>query len=379
MNHDLAAAVAKTTRDQAVHDAREDLWELRRRAVEAGRDRSRRIAKTTRIDPRNGELRYNPAGRLLRDWYFHVYLNTLRRDFGEPAVAIDAQQVETTTHILKGMRNADGLAALKVVALIRDTAVDDAAQAAAGVVYHLAGVAARRAVLHVADDRFGGDELAIRVTRHWYQHCYDDHVFGAVRCRHPLAEVTDAQEHEVARTLSTGEARRIIGTDGVPLITAQGTLLSLQDRALASGLAGLTSPITDMDHHADSDQPLSKRVTRTWADLHEGERAQWLRAADAYRVPASSGWHELPGDTQTRIIRLYLSTHQPDQVARPFVGEVIDAMPSEAAMSMFNHHRALMTSDPTRDNAAADSRTHRYQDDLIRSTDAHHLGIGLST
>lgn len=377
MNRDLATAVAKTTRDQAVHDAREDLWELRRRAVEAGRDRSRKIAKTTRIDTRTGELRYNPAGRLLRDWYFHVYLNTLRRDLGEPAITIDAQQVETNARILKELRNADGLAALKVVALIRDTAVDDAAHAAAGVVDHLAGVAVRRAILHVAEDRFGGDELAIHVTRHWYQHCYGDHVFGAVRCRHPLAEVTDAQEREVARTLRTGEARRLIGTDGVPLVTAQGTMLSAHDRALARGLAGLVSPITDADHHTDTELPLSKRVTRTWSDLDDGERAQWLRAVGANRVPPTTSWHELSGDTQTKIIQLYLATHQPDSVARPFAGEVINEVASEAAMRMFNHCGALEAG-AAGDQNAVDSDMYRG-DDLTMSTEARQQGVGLST
>ena len=341
MNPDLATAAASTTREQAVHDARQDLWELRRRAVEAGRDRSRRIAKTSRIDPRSGELRYNPAGRLLRDWYFHVYLNTLRRDLGEPAVTIDAQQVETTARILKELRDADGLAALRVVALIRDTAVDDAAHAAAGVVDHLAGVAVRRAIRHAPADRFGGDELAIHVTRHWYQHCYDDHVHGAVRSRHPLAEVTDAQEREVATTLSSREARRIIGPDGVPLVTAQGTTFTAQDRALARGLAGLISPITDTDHHADTKQPLGKRVTRTWAQLTDTERGQWLRAADAHHIPASRSWHDLPGETQTKIIRLYLTTHQPHQVTTLFHGEPINADPSHAAMTMFNHQQPL--------------------------------------
>lgn len=377
MNPDLAYVVARTTREQAVHDAREDLWTLRRRAVEAGRDRSREIAKTTRIDTRTGELRYNPAGRLLRDWYFHVYLNTLRRDLGEPAVTIDAQQVETTTRILKGLRNADGLAALKVVALIRDTAVDDAAHAAADVVDHLVGVAARRAILHVTDDRFGGDELAIHVTRHWYQHCYDDHVYGALRCRHPLAEVTDAQDHEVVKTLTTGEPRRIIGEDGVPLITAQGTTLSAHDRALARGFAGLVSPITDTDHHTDTGLPLSKRVTRTWADLDEGERAQWLRAAEAHRIPATTGWHDLPGDIQTKIIRLYLNTHQPERVATPFTGEVINEEPSAAAMRMFNHHREL---DPNSAIQNVDSpQTRHPNDDVLNlSADAQQQGIGLS-
>ena len=89
----VADATVRATREQAAAVARDDLREMSRRAVEAGRDRSRRIIKTSRIDSHTGELRYNPAGRLLRDWYFHIYLNTLRRNLGEPAGTIDAQLI----------------------------------------------------------------------------------------------------------------------------------------------------------------------------------------------------------------------------------------------------------------------------------------------
>lgn len=341
MDGSVAEAVAQQTRQQAVHDARQDLWELRRRAVEAGRDRSRQVIKTSRIDPRTGELRYNPAGRLLRDWYLHVYLNTLRSRLGEPAVTIDAQQVEDTASILRRIRNGDGLIALHVVAAIRDTAIADAAGAAADVVDHLTTVAMRRAIVHAPDDRFGVDELAVHVTRHWYQRCYDDLVHGATRSRHPLAEVNHGQEREVVKTLATGEARRIIGADGVPLVTAHGTAMSRMDRELAAGLAGLTSAITDPHHHTATEQPLSKRVTRTWSELGEVERGQWLRAADAHRIPASSSWDQLTGDTQSKIIRLYLDTHRPDQIAVPFAGARLDGDARDVAAAMFAHRTPL--------------------------------------
>jgi len=303
----VAEAVARSTREQAVADARRDIQELRRRAVEAGRDRSRRIIKTSRIDTRTGEIRYNPAGRLLRDWYLHVYMNTLRANLGEPAVTIDAQQVEDTTARLRRIRPAaDGLNALQATGVVRDVAVDDAAQAAADIVAHLGSVAARRAILHAADDRFDGDQLSVHVSRHWYQRCYDDHLHGVTESRQPLAEVTGAEEHQVALTLESGQPRRLIGADGIPLVTTHATMLTNLDRRLPAGAAGLVSPISDVEHHTEATRVLRERVTRTWGALTPDERKQWLRLAGANPESAGVTWSSLDGSEQTGIIRLYL-------------------------------------------------------------------------
>ena len=346
MDPAVALAVAQLTREQAVLDARNDLWELRYRAVEAGRERSREITKTSRIDPRTGEIRYNPAGRLLRDWYFHVYLNTLRANLGDPAVVVDAQQVEDTAGILRRLRGADGLVALRVVAVIRDTAIDDAAQAASRIVDHLTGVAMRRAILHAPDDRFAGDQLAIHVTRHWYQHCYDDHIHGATRSRHPLAEVTDAQSSEVADALAAGQARLLIGADGLPLVTAHGTIMSQLDRDLATGHAGLVPPISsDSEQGGDLTGTLRQQVTSTWAALGDADRVHWLRAVGVPRPPIHISWDALTGELQTRIIGLYLDTHQSGQIAVPFQAEPIPGDPRQAAMRMFGHRQHLSTAD----------------------------------
>ena len=356
MDASVAELVAQSTREQAVHDARNDLWELRFRAVEAGRDRSREIIKTSRIDRRTGDIRYNPAGRVLRDWYFHVYLNTLRDRLGDPAITIDAQQVENTAALLRRVRRSTGLNALRAVGVVRNTAVDDAAHAAADVVDHLTGVGMRRAVLHAPDGRFDGDQVAIHVTRHWYHHCYDDHIHGATRTRQPLADITDGQEHAVARTLATGEVRRIIGDDGIPLVTAHGTILTQLDRDLAAGLTGLVSPLTSDQQISDPNTILSRRISRTWTDLGDDERALWLSRAGVHHTPAHTGWSNLPGEAQTTVLRLYLDAHRPEQLALPFTGTRIDGDPRTTAMSMFNHQMALDTPEPADDVQADEAR-----------------------
>lgn len=341
----VAEVVARTTREQAVIDARSDLQELRRRAVEAGRERSRKIIKTSRIDTRTGEIRYNPAGRLLRDWYLHVYLNTLRANLGEPAVAIDAQHVEdTTAHLHRIRPDTEALDALRAVGLVRDVALDDAAHAAADIVVHLGSVAGRRAVLHASDDRFDGDQLAVHVTRHWYQRCYDDHVQGVTRSRPPLAEVTGAEEHQVALTLDSGLARRLIATNGMPLITAHSTIATNLDRLLASGATQLVSSISDQEHHTDAAETLRTRITRTWRDLDPHARAMWLRLGGADTASAELPWRSVGSDDQTRIIRLYLDTHRPEQIGVPFSGQPIELEPRLAAMAMFAHRTPLDTS-----------------------------------
>lgn len=340
----VAGVVARSTREEAVTDARRDLQELRQSAVEAGRDRSRKIIKTSRIDTRTGEIRYNPAGRVLRDWYLHVYLNTLRSNLGEPAVAIDAQQIEDTTALLHRIRaGSAGLGALQAVGVVRDAAVYDAAQAAVKVVGHLGAAATRRAVLHAADDRFDGDQLAIHVTRHWYQRCYQDHLFGATRARRPLTEVTNAEEHQVALSLGSGQAVQLIDRTGMPLVTAHGTVATDLDRNLAAGTTGLVPAAINAAHHTDPSQPLSSRVIRTWRDLDLHARAMWLRASGAGQPSAELAWSQIGGDEQTRLISLYLRTHTPAQIGVPFEGQPIDAEPRFSAMTMFGHHKPLDT------------------------------------
>lgn len=338
----IAEVVARTTREQATTDARTDIQELRRRAFEAGRDRSRKIIKTSRIDTRTGEIRYNPAGRVLRDWYLHVYLNTLRSNLGEPAVPIDAQQVEdTTAHLHRIRPETEALHALRAVGVVRDVALDDAAHAAADIVVHLGRVAGRRAVLHARDDRFDGDQLAIHVTRHWYQRCYGDHVQGVTKSRQPLAEVTGAEQHQVSLTLASGQARRLIARNGTPLVTVHGMVATDIDRRLAGGATQLVSPISDQGHHTAAAETLRTRITRTWRDLDPHARAMWLRISGADTAAADLPWRSVGGDEQTRIIRLYLDTHRPGVIGVPFSGQPIELEPRFAAMAMFGHRRPL--------------------------------------
>ncbi len=315
---------------------------MRRRAVEAGRERSRKIIKTSLIDPRTGEIRYNPAGRLLRDWYVHVYLNTLRADLGEPSVPIDAQQVEDTTSLLRRLRpEADSDSTLRAVGVIRNVAIDDAARAAAEIVERLHAVGARRAIEHAPDQRFDADELRVHVVRHWYLRCYVDHLEQATRSQQPLTRVTHGEEAQVALVLETRIPRRLIGEDGVPLVNAHGTVMTEVDRRLIAGESQVVESIADPVHHTDPRENLRTRVTRTWADLDIPAREHWLRIAGVVDPTEIVGWSRLRGETQSRIIQLYLSTHSPSQFDIPLEGPAMLDQPAEAARVIFGHQVRL--------------------------------------
>ena len=270
MDSALAELVTHTIRNEALASARHDLRAIQQRAVEAGRDRSRRLIKTSNIDRNTGEIRYNAAGRANRDWYLHVYLNTLRHTLGQPAITIDAQQVEDMARLLRKMSHAsDPLDSLQAVAVVRDIATDDAAHAAVKIVAALHAVARRRAIAAIPDTRFDTDQLAVHVTRHWYQRCYDDQIKAATATRQPLTAVTDAEEHHVANVLATGIVRRLIGTDGMPLLTAHDTVLNEIDRRLAAGQVGVVPGLADPAHLPDPAGDLRPRVLRTWDAMSE--------------------------------------------------------------------------------------------------------------
>jgi hypothetical protein len=343
MDAALAELAAGTLRDEANAAARKDLGTLQRQAVEAGRDRSRSLIKTSRIDHHTGEIRYNPAGRAMRDWYLHVYLNTLRGDLGQPAVTVDAQQIEDMVRLVRTTQpQSDPLEALQAVAVVRNVAVDDAAHAAARIVTTLRAAAMRRAIETVPDGRFDADQFSIQIGRHWYQRCYDDHVHGTTSARQPLTGVTHVEEEHVAAALTTGTARRLIGTDGVPLVTIHNTATNPVDRQLAAGDIGVVPQVSDPDHLGDPNLRLRSRVIRTWHALTDDERARWGTLADTETTPPAN-WPDIPGTDQDRLIRLYLDTHRPEYLNHPFEPPELTGDPTLTAMAMFNHTHPLLS------------------------------------
>lgn len=342
MDAAVAENIAWVTRNQASTDARDDLKRLRLHAVEAGRERARKITKTSRIDQRSGEIRYNPAGRLVRDWYGHVYLNTLRAKLGEPAEVIDAQQVEDTTNQLSQLRPAaTGSHALRAVALMRDVAISDAARAASEIFDRLRAVGAQKAILYAPDDRFAADQLRVHVARHWYLRCYQNHVEHATGSQQPLTAITRSEQAQVALVLETRVARRLIDRHGVPLITTHGTATTEVDRRLAGGEIQVVSGVVDYKQRIDPQTTLRRQITKIWADLDVARREHWMRTAGADQPNNGLAWSDLSGESKSKIIMLYLRSYSLSQSDVPFHEPPIKQKPETAARRMFNHRDQL--------------------------------------
>jgi hypothetical protein len=144
--------------------------------------------------------------------------------------------------------------------------------------------------------------------------------------------------------LETRRIRRLIGRDGIPLVTAHNTLMNEIDRRLAAGETGVIPAGTDSAHSDDSLESLRVRVTRTWAELSRSERAEWLHIAGVHDAGERLGWSNLQGDDQTKIIRLYLDTHRRELLDITFDRSPIRAAAEIAARRMFNHRVALVGS-----------------------------------
>jgi hypothetical protein len=338
MDHAVAETITRETRSEAEARARDDLAELLQRAVEAGRERARKIIKVTLIDSATGSLRHNPAGRLLRDWYAHVYLNTLRGTLGRPSEPIDVQQVEDVSSLLRRVRpNSDPIRALQAAGATRKLAAFDAADAVTHVIERLHAICVDRAIRHAPDGRFDGDQLRVHVIRHWYQRCYDSAVDEAVMARHPLAAISIAEEFQVARTMSTREVRRLIGRDGIPLVTRQGVNMTELDRRLAAGETMIV-PADALDiPGGDPFSTLLERVSHAWDGMSRELRPQWLAAAGAGRMPRDLWWSGLDDDQQMKLVRHYLATHRLELLQSDFDRPLIAGSDAEVARKMFNH------------------------------------------
>ncbi|MBA8792854.1 hypothetical protein FHX74_000448 [Friedmanniella endophytica] len=202
--------------------------------------------------------------------------------------------------------------------------------------------AIERAVRHAADDRFDGDELRVHVTRHWYQRCYDTIVDEMVGARHPLAAITAGEDAEVARALATGEVRRLIGRDGIPLVTAHQTVMNDLDRRLAAGETGLVPPsIVEVRNH-DGFKPLEQRVRAAWTSVDRTMRGEWLFLADALPLPDDSRWSRLSSEQQTRLVGHYLKTHRLELLGRDFDRPILQGDSADVARRMFNHRAPLV-------------------------------------
>lgn len=335
MDQLVAETIARATREEAQRQARQDLDTLRQQAVEAGRERSRTTFKISMIDEESGSISYNPAGRLLRDWYLHVYLNTLRSDLGQPYEVIDDAEADEARALLQQLRpHSPAVQATLAVRTAQVSAMADAAAAAGAIAERLHRAGAVLAIQHVPDDRFDGDQLRIHVARHWYEHCYDDVVDGALQVRHPLSPDTQTQDHHVAVVLASREVRQLIGADGVPLSTFR--VVAREFKPTQNAAYGADLPLAVSTH-------LEQRVREAWSGMDETDRARWLKTAGASGSSTASDWSGLDTSQQFALIEHYLQALR-QELDRSDLRAQSGLPAAEAARRMFNHPVASASS-----------------------------------
>lgn len=122
----------------------------------------------------------------------------------------------------------------------------------------------------VCADRGDLPDLQVQVLRQWYRRCYLDAVNDAMRVSTPLRRVSAAEVQAVIVSLRLGEVRRIIGRDGIPLMTSQNTRTTDLDRRLDAGEVGVVPPPGSPRKSPE----LRMRAETRWATADAGDRAE---------------------------------------------------------------------------------------------------------
>ncbi len=279
-----AEQAVQATLRQARLDATADLQGRQDETLEAARDRAVRLVSTARPGARSAYSRYDAAARVLREWYLSVHDATLEQNLGGPGRTPDAAAVEATAAQVGRIRTGeDPQGPLRATALLWRVAQVDADAASVATLYDLRADVPARAAAFVGRQA-GVDELRGPILRHWYQRCYLEAVDARLGLLRPLEAVTQGEAREVAASVQAGRARRIIGADGVPLVTAQGTKITEADRRLAAGKTGIV-PAPQPTPLDKPNRTLRHQVVHTWATAPLEKRVGW---ADAAGVPQAA-------------------------------------------------------------------------------------------
>ena len=244
-------------------------------------------------------------------------------------------------------------------------ALTDATDAATSAHHTLTEAAGRRATAHLSRQA-PLDQPRTAILQQWYQRCYHAAVDSQLGLLQPLQAVTAAEARQVTISVETGQPRRIIGADGIPLVTAHGTAMTAVDRRLAAGHTQVVDPPTvQMENIL-----LRTRVTHAWDSAvgaqawenRDNRRRNWATAAGVPTATADQPWDRIAGDHQSRLIAVWLDTHRtnepqlsfaPPPADPTFQAELILGPPRDAAAAMFNQQHPPATAAQAHQVAAA--------------------------
>lgn len=311
-----AAAAVQLTARQARSDFAADLQHCHDQARDAARDRARRLISTARPSAQSAHSRYDAAARVLREWYLSVHDAALGHSLGATGHAPGVAAVEATAAQVGRIRTGeDPQGPLRATVLVWQVASTDADAATVATLKRLRADVAHRARAFVGDQD-EGDELSSAILRHWYQRCYLEAADARLGLLQPLQAVTRGEAREVAASIEARQARRIIGADGVPLVTAHGTQMTETDRRLAAGETGVVPPPSRPTPPAPPNRVLRERVVRAWTRSQATTRSAWANAAGVPQASDLMRWADVPGEAQSRLIAQWLDDHR-DRFARP--------------------------------------------------------------
>lgn len=355
---EAALRAVELTMRRAQLDGTRDLQQGHARGLGAAQEKARRLVNTGRPGATSEHARYDPAARLLREWYLRVHTAFLDNGLGRLVPTPGAAAVEETAALVARIRTGpDPLGPFRATAYLLSVARTDATAAVLAVYEDLRSAAPDRAASYLAHQG-GLDTVRGPILRHWYQRCYLATVHAELGLQQPLQAVTAAEAGEVAASVEHGQFRRIIGVDGIPLVTAHGTVLTEADRRLAAGeVRVVPPPVVELapTYLAPLNRVLRVEVTRSWNLMSRDGRAAWAEGAGVPDVPLERVWDRLPGGQQSALIARWLDTHQgryaPSRsfsddrsggptppLYAPFMGgnALIPGPPETAAAEMFN-------------------------------------------
>lgn len=350
MGPPTAQAVAETLRRAAVHDARRHLAAAHLGALDSARSRAASLVEAVVPGRRPHQRR---IARILQDLYVQTYTSTVDGELGRglhPVLAADVDAVATAIRKNLGPSRVRD-SALKVATVVWSRSRYDGLAAAERAWETLNAVSAIRAGELVPGSPTV-DEVRQLMLTHWYRRCYLAETRAEMGVLTSLQEVTHGEVRAVAEAWQQGKPYRLIADDGVPLVTAHGTVTSPEDRKLDAGEVGVVEAMPSTGEVA------RRRAADFWSGLSEPDRTALLAEAGALRRPlvevlARKDFRKLAVSHQDVVTAAYLgrlgaAEPKPFRLAHPLFGPA-----EETTAAMFNLSRIAPPTAEQRVAAAA--------------------------
>lgn len=328
-----AQAVAEALRRAAVHDARRHLAAAHLRALDSTQSRASTLVEAVVPGRRPHQRR---IARILHDLYVQTYTSTVDSELGRGLHPVLAGEVDAiATAIRKNLgpsRVRDS--ALKVATVVWSRSRYDGLVAAGRVWETLDTVSTIRSGELIPGSPTV-DALRQLMLAQWYRRCYLAEVRAEMGVLTPLQEVTDGEVRAVAEAWQHGEPYRLVAPDGVPLVTAHGTVTSPADRKLDAGQVGVVEAMPSTRDAA------RRRAADFWSGLSKPDRTALLTETTALRRPlveVLTGKHfgQLAMTHQDAVIAAYLERLQAAE-PQPFrLAHKLSGPAEETTAAMFN-------------------------------------------